>query len=175
MKQGKKLIWLAVLVAILLAINFWPRSARPDTQKGASKKGQAPGLTYDIPDATFSAGEDETVTGRNAADVTRNIFQYGRGTPTQTTPRVRTATASPPPTPPPPAPEPKPPLRFFGFAQGSASGAQRAFLTDGELVFVAREGDVVMQRYKVLQIQDKSVSIQDSDGGRQWVLPLEQP
>jgi hypothetical protein len=78
-------------------------------------------------------------------------------------------------TPPPPPPKPKPPFQFFGFAQSAASGGQRVFLTDGENIFVARRGDLVMERYRVTQISEESIQIEDTGGELQWVLPLQQP
>jgi hypothetical protein len=61
------------------------------------------------------------------------------------------------PSPPPPAPIP---LKFFGFASQPGE-AKRIFLSEGEDVFVAGEGDIVDRRYKVLSIAPNSVEIQD--------------
>jgi hypothetical protein len=62
-----------------------------------------------------------------------------------------------PPTPPPPAPIP---LKFFGFASKSGE-PKRIFLSEGEDVFVAGEGEIVDRRYKVIRISPNSVEIQD--------------
>lgn len=61
------------------------------------------------------------------------------------------------PAPPPPAPIP---LKFFGFASQPGE-AKRIFLSEGEDVFVAGEGDIVDRRYKVIRIAPNSVEIQD--------------
>lgn len=61
------------------------------------------------------------------------------------------------PTPPAPAPIP---LKFFGFANKSGE-AKRIFLSEGEDVFVAGEGEIVDRRYKVIRISPNSVEIQD--------------
>lgn len=61
------------------------------------------------------------------------------------------------PTPPPPTPIP---LKFFGFASKSGE-PKRIFLSEGEDVFVAGEGEIVDRRYKVIRISPNSVEIQD--------------
>lgn len=62
-----------------------------------------------------------------------------------------------PPTVPPPAPIP---LKFFGFASQPGE-SKRIFLSEGEDVFVAGEGEIVDRRYKVIRIAPNSVEIQD--------------
>lgn len=76
----------------------------------------------------------------------------------------------PPPvnTPPPP---PTIPLKFFGFA--NRQGEPRlVFLLQGEDVFIAREGDVVNRRYKVVKINNSSVEIEDLLGNNKQTIPL---
>ena len=60
-------------------------------------------------------------------------------------------------TPPPPPPIP---LKFYGFAN-RIDGNKRIFLSKGEDIFVAKEGDIVDRRYKVVHIGTNSVEVQD--------------
>jgi hypothetical protein len=60
-------------------------------------------------------------------------------------------------TPPPPPPIP---LKFYGFASRK-DGNKRIFLSKGEDIFVAKEGDIVDRRYKVVHIGTNSVEVQD--------------
>jgi hypothetical protein len=73
----------------------------------------------------------------------------------------------------PPAPPPIP-LKFFGFANQPGE-ARKIFLSKGEDVFIAGEGDIVDRRYKVVRISPNSVEIQDvvSSGPAQHI-PLTQ-
>jgi hypothetical protein len=73
----------------------------------------------------------------------------------------------------PPAPPPIP-LKFFGFANRPGE-ARKIFLSKGEDVFIAGEGDIVDRRYKVVRISPTSVEIQDvvSSGPAQHI-PLTQ-
>ena len=76
---------------------------------------------------------------------------------------------------PPPVMAPPPiPLKFFGFANQPGE-AKKVFLSKGEDVFIAGEGEIVDRRYKVLRISPTSVEVQDVVGsGPPQSLPLTQ-
>jgi hypothetical protein len=59
-----------------------------------------------------------------------------------------------------PPPPPPIPLKFYGFAN-RIDGNKRIFLSKGEDIFVAKEGDIVDRRYKVVHIGANSVEVQD--------------
>lgn len=60
------------------------------------------------------------------------------------------------------APPPPPPidLKFYGFAT-EKDGRKLVFLMHGEDIFVAGQGDIVEGRYKVLQIGNTTVEVDD--------------
>lgn len=66
----------------------------------------------------------------------------------------------PPPGPPPPPPPPPITLRFFGFASRPGE-PKKIFLAEGAEVFVAKEGDIVDRRYRIVQINNNSVLVED--------------
>jgi hypothetical protein len=70
-------------------------------------------------------------------------------------------------------PPPPPPidLKFYGFAK-QQNGRKLVFLMHGEDVFIAGPGDIVDGRYKVIQINDNSVVIEDLAYTNQQTLPL---
>jgi len=73
----------------------------------------------------------------------------------------------------PPAPPPIP-LKFFGFASRPGE-PKKIFLSQGEDVWVAGEGDIVNRRYKVIRISPTSVEIQDVvNSGPPQSVPLTQ-
>jgi hypothetical protein len=66
------------------------------------------------------------------------------------------------------------PLKFFGFANQPGE-RKRIFLSKGEDVFIAGEGEIIDRRYKVVRISPTSVEIQDVVGsGPPQNLPLTQ-
>ena len=80
------------------------------------------------------------------------------------------AAAAQPSGPPPPPPIP---LKFFGFAS-KAGEPTRVFLSQGDEVFVAAEGQTVDRRYKVVKINPTSVEIQDMLSNNSQTIPLTQ-
>jgi hypothetical protein len=80
----------------------------------------------------------------------------------------------PPWTPPPPPTAPPIPLKFYGFAS-QAGESKRIFLSLGDDVFVAGEGEIVDRRYKIVQIMPTGVRIQDEvNSGPPQLIPLSQ-
>jgi hypothetical protein len=73
----------------------------------------------------------------------------------------------------PPPPQPPPPinLKFFGFASKPGE-AKKVFLSEGEDVFIAAEGEVVNRHYKVLRISPTSVEIEDVLNNNRQNIPL---
>jgi len=89
----------------------------------------------------------------------------------------------PPPIPPPVAPDvkpgqqappPPPPidLKFYGFASRK-DGYKRIFLSKGEDIFIAKEGDIVDRRYKIVHIGQSSVDVEDVLTNNRQTLPLQ--
>lgn len=110
-----------------------------------------PSLRYDL----LRASEDTQYKGSG-----RNIFQaqVDIPKPIQTVRRDTT----PPPAPQPQGPPPPPPidLKFFGFASRPGE-TKRIFLSQGEDVFIAGEGEIIDRRYKILRISAASVEVED--------------
>jgi hypothetical protein len=74
----------------------------------------------------------------------------------------------------PPVPPPPPPidLKFYGFASRK-DGYKRIFLSKGEDIFIAKEGDIVDRRYKIVHIGQNSVDVEDVLTNNRQTLPLQ--
>jgi hypothetical protein len=74
----------------------------------------------------------------------------------------------------PPVPPPPPPidLKFYGFAISKPGESKRIFLSQGEDVFIAKEGDIVDRRYKVVRISPNAVEILDVLSNNRQSIPL---
>jgi hypothetical protein len=75
---------------------------------------------------------------------------------------------------PPPGPPPPPPitLKYYGFTSAPGAPARTAFFLDGEDILVAKEGDTLKRRYRVVRIGANSVVMEDTDSKRQQTIPL---
>jgi hypothetical protein len=182
LENKKKTIWAAVLggiavlvVAYQLLPIFFGSSSSPDSNaqaaapiaprvsatRGGSKtrhKEHAESLDPTLRLDLLAAAEQTRYEGNG-----RNIFvsQPDPVIPTPLAPGntdpAKVAETYHLPTVAPPAPIP---LKFFGFASQPGE-AKRIFLSEGEDVFVAGEGDIVDRRYKVVRIAPNSVEMQD--------------
>jgi hypothetical protein len=64
-------------------------------------------------------------------------------------------------------------LKFYGFAS-KGNEPKRIFLADQDEVFLARQGDIVERKYKVAQINNTSVVIEDVLNNNRQTIPLTQ-
>jgi hypothetical protein len=138
------------------------------TTRVASKKPLAgPTIDPTLQLALLRASEDIKYTGKG-----RNIFQAQIDIPKPIKSPVMETQKAPLP---PPGPPPPPPinLKFFGFASKPGE-PKRIFLSQGEDVFIAGEGDIVNRRYKVVHIGPASVEIEDVLNNNRQSIPLTQ-
>jgi hypothetical protein len=120
-----------------------------------------PTLRFDL----LKSSEDVTYTGNG-----RNIFSSAAPPPPQEKipQAVQQALLQQQQAPPPPPPSG---LKFYGFA-GPKNGAKKIFLIKGEDIFLAKEGDVVDRRYKIVRVGTTSVDVQDVLTNHTETLPL---
>ena len=144
-----------------------PTPANPGKNRSARNK-QNPARTIDptLRLDLLKVSEDTKYAGSG-----RNIFRvFVPPPPRPVAPVVVTA---PPPGPPPPPPPPPINLVFYGFAT-PVGGAKRIFLAQGEDVFIAKEGDIVNRRYKIVHISPNAVEILDVLSNNRQNIPLTQ-
>ena len=108
-------------------------------------------------------------TGRNIFQSSAEIIPQAKVSPLlsrQQQEKARAAANVPPP--PPPIN-----LKFFGIT--SARGEPtKVFLSQGDDVWVAREGDVINRHYKVLRISPRDVEVEDLLNNNRQSIPLTQ-
>ncbi len=182
------LIGLGVIAVVSLAYEFWPSEAsvatpaagpatasapaRPGARRGPNGKvlrPVAPRLDPTLDLALLNQSEQIKYAGNG-----RNIFVAGsvakiervRKSPvTDAQAQVRALPTIPPP--------PPITLKFFGFANRPGE-TKKVFLSQGEDIFIAGEGDIVDRRYRVLRISTSSVDVEDVLNNNRQSLPLTQ-
>lgn len=186
-ENRKQVIALAVLAVIAVAIagyEFWPSSSTAAPTTGQTTATAAkPGMRRSASGKMVPVGEprlDPTLDLRllsqseeiKYAGNGRNIFVVGsvpiekpkaNGTDKQAGLRL----------PPPIQPPPPITLKFFGFANRPGE-TKKVFLSQGEDVFIAAEGDIVDRRYRVLHISPTAVDVEDVINNNRQSLPLTQ-
>ena len=190
-ENQKQVIALAVLGGLavgMLAYEFWPSSpsaapatvqtgtapAKPATRRTASGRVVPvvePRLDPTLDLKLLSQSEEIKYAGNG-----RNIFVAGSMAviPTPKGNGTDTQVAGGGPRPLPPIPPPPPiTLKFFGFANRPGE-TKKAFLSQGEDVFIAAEGDIVDRRYRVLHISPTTVDVEDVINNNRQSLPLTQ-
>jgi hypothetical protein len=123
-----------------------------------------PSLRYDW----LKASEDTKYEGNG-----RNIFLAQAEIPKPVAPGQTDAEKQKAQGPPPPPPPPPINLKFYGFASRPGE-PKKVFLSQGEDVFIASEGQIVDRRYKVLHISPMSVEIEDVLSNNRQMIPLTQ-
>ena len=137
--------------------------------RGGNKKDAVQNLDPSLRFDMLRSSEDTKYEGNG-----RNIFRAFVEPPPRalasvvTTPQVTNPQQTYVPPPPPPIE-----LKFYGFAT-PAGGTKRVFLAHNEDVFIAKEGDIVDRRYKVVKISPMSVDILDVLSNNRQSIPLTQ-
>jgi hypothetical protein len=104
----------------------------------------------------------------------RNIFSLTPPPPPPPPPPVHTEPPGGTSDPPPPPPPPTLPLKFFGYGTVPYGSARRAFFTDGEEVHVVAEGELLLNRFRILKVGNASLEFEEVSSGRRGTAILEE-
>jgi hypothetical protein len=184
--ERRRQLLLAVLAVVLAVIVYyaWPRTSPQSTPSSNQRAAGTSGAVRDrtargaAPQPTTDVHLEALEAERPKPGPTeRNLFRFrekppprppdaGRGMPAPDVPVITVPTG-------PPQPPPLPPinLKFLGFVEQAAGKPKIAILSDGSgPPQYAKEGDMVLGRYRILKIGEESVEVAYSDGrGRQTI------
>lgn len=190
----RELAWMAglVVVAVVLASRFFvaddPVSGAPKTATKASGaatgavtpapysrgrkqigvlRGLRPSLDPSLRFDLLQSSEEKKYEGGK-----RNIFREHVEEVKIAQPIVPVIRPQPPVDPGPPPPPPIP-LKYYGFASKPGE-TRKVFLSNGDEVFIAEEGQVIQRRYKILKITPSAVEVEDVLNNHKQPIPLTQ-
>jgi hypothetical protein len=103
----------------------------------------------------------------------RNIFSSIAPPPPQP-PHPTPLSHTPVNTPPPPPPPPTLPVKFFGYGTVPNGTTRRAFFTDGEDVYIVSEGEVLLNRFRIIKVGNASLDFEEVSSGRHGTAALEE-
>jgi len=172
------------IAVLLLAFEFWPSSSTAGPTTAATSATPGKPAMHRLPsgkmvpaveprlDPTLDLKLLSQSEGIKYAGNGRNIFVAGSVAVIPTPKKNGTMDVlihQPPPI----APPPPITLKFFGFANRPGE-TKKVFLSQGEDIFIAGEGDIVDRRYRVLRISTTTVDVEDVLNNNRQSLPLTQ-
>jgi hypothetical protein len=175
MKQKKQLVVLASLLLVAGFIWFlYLDHGRPGLTADAGSLPQNPKLlSVENPQLHNSAVDRARKTEYKSAG--RNIFSRELPPPPVKEPgkKVRPEPQLPPPPPPPPTVSPLP-VKFYGFGTVPNGTVRLAFFTNGEDIYVVAEGELLLNRFRILRIGNTNLEYEEVSTGLRGTANLEE-
>jgi len=178
MKQKKQLVVLVVLSLILVVVGyFYFDSDKPIVTADAGSSSQNPQLlSVDNPQLHKDGVEKARKTDYKSSG--RNIFSRELppppAPPRPPAPKPGDPNYQPPVPIAPPAPQvSKLPVKFFGYGTVPNGTARLAFFSDGDDVYVVKEGELLMNRFRIQKINNTNLDYEEVSTGLRGTAPLE--
>lgn len=172
MKQKRELAALAILLLSAAAVWFFyfQRDKQIVTADAATT---LQNYQFPVENPRIRVDKLEAASKTEYQSSGRNIFTVVVVQPPPVIPKIENSGPVPPPPPPPPPPLVLP-VKFFGLGTVPNGTVRRAFFTDGEDVFIIPEGEVLMNRFRILKVGNASVEFEELSSGRRGTAPLEE-
>jgi len=172
MAQRKRLYGLLAVLASLVAVLYYSRTEEPPQPSVLSADTRFTPLSVKEPELRIDLLEQlqkQEYTGSR-----RNIFiaealppPAGAVKPVVEAPRPFVG-----PRPPPPPPPVEVPAEFFGYESAAPTGKRVAFFREGDNVIVVGEGEMFLNRFRLVRIGNNSADVLEISTGRHANVPL---
>lgn len=177
MKQQKQIIALVVLILIAVGIWGWSWYEPKKSSSGSNSTFLQSPEPLNFPNPTIRWDEVERRRKVEYKPSGVNITSMAGPQPL-VAPQPKIPQPGEPGGPPlvvaaPPPPELPANMKFFGYGNVPNNTARRAFLEDGDEVYIVNEGDTLMGRYKILKINNASLEFEEVGSGRRGQKMLE--
>ena len=176
MKQKKQLAVLAILLVILGIVGyFYFDRDKPVVTADAGSAAQNPQL-LSVENPSLHNDKEKRARATEYKSGGRNIFSRELPPPPVPPPHVPGPNDPKPPIvpykPPPPTVSPLP-VKFFGYGTVPNGTARLAFFSDGEDVFIVQEGQLLMNRFRILRIGNANLEYEEVSSGLRGTANLE--
>jgi hypothetical protein len=175
MKQKKQITILLVLLLIAVVVWHFRRGMPAVTTSTVFSAQNYKLLSVENPQLHTDRLEAARKTEYKSTG--RNIFSAVAPSPPSKTPDKAIQVSKPVgPMPEAPPPPPKLPanLKFFGYGTVPNGTARRAFFTDGEDVYIVAEGEILLNRFRILKVGNASLEFEEISSGRHGTAVLEE-
>jgi hypothetical protein len=174
MSEKTKAAWLAgllVVAAIVWYFNSRSRSTAVNNSSVAQSRPYTP-LPVENPELKRDILKHSRETEYRSSG--RDVFSEVALPPPDTSakanqPPVQTGPVAPPPPPPPALPVN---MRFFGYGTVPNGSARRAFLSDGDEVYIVAEGDTLLGKYRIVKVGNANLDFEEIGTGRRGSTTL---
>jgi hypothetical protein len=173
MKEKTKGIWLAALIVVAALVWYLERR---DSSAQATSSQIAGELTYKPLAVDNPALQREKQAASRKTEYKssgRDLFSEMAPPPVAVAQKEeRRAPQGPVQLPPPPPPSLPGNVKFFGYGTVPNGTAKRAFLSDGDQIFIVAEGDTLLGRYRVVKIGNSNLDFEEIASGRRGSTTL---
>ena len=175
MNQKKKLAWLGALI-LVAALVWYVERAGPTAASGTNTNLSDIHLLV-VDNIQLHHDKMEAAQKTEYKSNGRNIFtEIVPPTPAEIKKSQEAAAASNTTVPTGPVEPPKPqlPAKYFGYGTVPNGTARRAFLTNGDDVYIVGEGDTLLGRFRIIKISNANIEFEEIASGRRNTAPLEE-
>jgi hypothetical protein len=184
MKQKRQLALLIALLIVGAAVwwSYFRRGQQAVPTEVAAAVQNVPLLAVENPQIHWDSLDrarhaEYKSTGRNifsAVSLPAAVAHSGAADPPKIVANTPCGVFGPCPPPPPPPLTLPPNIKFFGYGTSANGKSRRAFFTDGEEPYIVNEGQLLLNRYRILKIGNASVEFEEVSSGRRGTAPLEE-
>jgi hypothetical protein len=173
MTQKKQLIVLLVLLVVAGTIWYWFYRDRTSAPAGTvSVAENFPLLPIENPSIHHDGLERARKTEYKGKGI--DIFSLIRVSPVLQTHPAPDSSAPKTPVIPDPPKVAALPVKFFGYGTVPNGTVRRAFFTDGEDVYIISEGEVLLNRFRILKVNNTSLDYEEISSGLHGTANLEE-
>lgn len=173
MKQKNQIALLAVLIVVMAVVWYLNRS-RPGVVAGNSTAFQNYQLLT-VENPQLHREKMEAAQKAEYHSLGRNPFSEIAPPPPDEVKKVSTRVPyGPVPLPPPPPPALPGSMKFFGYGTVPNGTSRRAFLSDGDEVYIVAEGETLLGRFRIVKVNNTNLEFEEISTGRRNTVALSQ-
>jgi len=176
MRRRLQIAFFAVLVVVLAYLVYgWYEQNQPPSDAAVFTAGTVKFALIAVENPALRTDLLDALRKLEYEGPHRNIFSASAPAPPPPPPTQQVQVQAPVSTVPPPPPPLTVPATFFGYVTDARTGTRRAFFNEGDNVYVVGIGDVLLGRFRLVQIGNSTAEVEETASGRRATLTMEEP
>lgn len=167
MKEKTKLAWLLGLIAMAAVVWFLQRRG-PSSSADSSQIAEGVYKPLAVENPELQRAKLDASRKTEYKSTGRDLFSEIAPPPPEDLKKQQEVHVAQGPVvqPPPPPPSLPPTMKFFGYGTIPNGTARRAFLSDGDDVYIVAEGDTLLGKYRIVKIGNANLDFEEVGSGR---------